>query len=292
MWLVNTAPTFTVDFGSASVGSVTVDITRSDGTALITAGVTTDNTDGTYDYSLSVANNDQLDRLKLDWTVASTSEVLTTYEEIVGSLLFTIDEARNKTITGLQTPLSSSASYSDTAVSDARRRITEQFEQRTGRSWIRRYCRVEVPGSGDRYLSLWDGHARDADGNELAGDGRFRNVASVMSATVNGTTVSTSNIVVDGSYLVLKSGVWSSSTIANPFNVTVEYEYGFKPVPAEANDAGLRVALATLVASDVSDYASTFTNPDGTLSYPQGGLVYPSRVWEWLKQHPRPVMVA
>lgn len=117
MWLVNTAPTFQLDVGTASVGSVTLTITRAGGTALVTDAATTDNSDGTYDYTLAVGSNDQLDLMRLTWRIVSTGEDIITYEEIVGRLLFTVEEARKfgakaDASSGL-TPLESSAEYTE-----------------------------------------------------------------------------------------------------------------------------------------------------------------------------------
>lgn len=287
MWLVNTSPTFGVDFGAASVGAVTVTITRSDGTAVVTADPTTDNADGTYEYQLSVANNNRVDLLRLDWTVTSTTETITVYEDIVGSLLFDIDQARNKTITGNQTPLSSSVTYADSEIARMRELITEQFEARTGRSWVTRHCRVELHGNGAREINLRDGHPRDADGRMSGGPGRFYDVQRLIAVSIDGVSTPLSEFDVHGRK-VLRSTIWPRATLDNFFNVAIEYEYGVTPVDLEAEENGLRMVVANLVPSDLSAYAMTAAAAGESISFPQqsGGLVWPPKVWDWLKANP------
>ncbi len=288
MWLVNTAPTFGIDFGDASVGDVTLTITRADGTAVVTDDATTNNNDGTYSYQLAKANNTQLDRLKLDWEIVPTTEVVTLYEEIVGNLLFAIEQAQNKTLSGQQTPL---ASKSAVDIAAARQEITEWFEQKTARSWIRRYCRTELSGSGTRVIDLRDGRNRDTSGNPVGGQGRARDIAEIISVAIGGTSQTVSEFQIDGSKLIHTGGSFSRGTIIDPFNVVVEYAYGHNPVPLEATDNGIRMAMKLLVPSDVPAFASSFTGGDSTATYPTGGFVLPSQVHQWLKRH-QPVLVA
>lgn len=289
MFLVNTEPTFGVSFGDASVGTVTVTITRANGTAVDTDAATTDNADGSYSYQISRADNSQIDTLRLDWKVVSTDEVVTLYEDIVGSLLFTIAQARDKTITGQQSPLSSTVNYPDSAIARMRELVTEQFEQRTGRSWVSRHCRVELHGTGARWLSLRDGHPRDADGRMSGGPGRLYDVQRLISVSVAGVAGDVADYTLHGRKVVGPTS-WPRASYDSLFNVVVEYEYGVTPINLEAEENGLRMAIANLVPSDVSAYAQTLAAAGESISFPQqsGGLVWPPKVWEWLKANPAP----
>lgn len=288
MFLVDTAATFGIDFGTgATVGTVTVDITRADGTLLVDDGATTDNGDGTYSFELSSSLNDQLDLLRLEWTVVSTSEVVPTHEEIVGSLLFTIAEARGARFTGQQAPLSDDTVFPDSEIARMREQITRRFEQETGKSWVRRYARVEVPGTGTFSLPLWRGVARAADGNSVGGPGRARGVSQILSATANGTTVDPAIIVPKGNRLLRTSGFWPASTQSDPLNVVVEFGYGDDPVDLEARENGLRTVVANLIPSDLPDYAQTISQSDQSLSLQQnqGLRTVPVKTREWLNRH-------
>lgn len=292
MFLVNTAATFGVDFGTgSSLGAVTVDITRADGTLLVDDGATTDVGDGTYTFELSVGLNTKIDLLRLEWTVTSTSEVVPTHEEIVGTLLFTIAEARGARFTGQQAPLSNTTTFPDAVIARTREQIVSMFEQKTGRSWVRRYCRVELPGTGGHVLSLAGAHARAADGNSVGGQGRHRDIAKITSATADGVSITPADLVVDGFRVLHTSGTWPAPSTSEPLNVVLEYEYGLDPVPLEARENGLRMVVANLVPSDVPDYAQTFSLAGESTSFQQtdalrGMLrVYPEKVREWLDRN-------
>lgn len=287
MFLIDTEPTFGVDFGTTTVGAVTVTITRANGTAVVTADPTTDNSDGTYSYQLSKANNSQLDTLRVDWTVTTTSEVVTLYVDIVGSLLFTIDQARNKTITGQQTPLSSTVTYPDSDVARMRELVTEQFEARTGRSWVSRHCRVELHGTGSREINLRNGHPLDADGRMSGGPGRFYDVQRLISVEIAGVAQTVGDYTLHGRKVIAPTS-WPRASYDSMLNVVIEYEYGVTPTNLEAEENGLRVAVATLLNTDLSAYAMTAAAAGESISFPQqsGGLVWPPKVWDWFKANP------
>lgn len=294
MYLVNTAPTFRVDFGSASVGTVTVDIIRGDGTLLVDDGATTDNTDGTYDYTLSVANNDQIDQLKLEWTITSTSEVLVTYEEIVGSLLFTIEQARGfkakADATSALKPLGNVNEYTDAMIVAQREEITDLIEGWTGRSWITRYARVELSGRGGYELDLADGETRTADGYHLHRPGRLNDIGQILSVTADDTAITTTNFVVRGRKLRRTDNTYPLATIADPFNIIVEYVYGIPYTANGADRIGQLLLVDRLVPSEISDRALSVDSEYGTvrLVQPGGPMQNVSRIPEvndWVNRH-------
>ena len=285
MWRVNTDAIFQVDVGSESAGAATVDVTRANGTSIASGAVAVDNADGTYSYTLSSTVNDQLDRIRLDWHFGT--QTLTTFEEIVGNHLFTVEQARNRESSGQQTPLSDTDDYPDSQILRKRTELTEAFEENTGRSWIRRYCRVETSGSGTRVLRLNGGIPRDSVGNRIGGAGKFRDGARVISATIGGTSVTTTDLEISGGYVYHKAGTWTRGTVTDPLNVVVEYAYGLDPVPYEATDHALRELVANLVRGDLSRYVQTSTTSEQTISYPQGGFTWTPQTKEWFKSQPR-----
>lgn len=291
MWLVNTSPTFNVVLGSASVGVVTVTVTRSDGTAVATDAATTDNNDGTYSYELAVGDNDRLDLLRLDWTT-DTSEVTTTHEEIVGSLLFTIGQARAASSTGLQAPLSSVSDYPDPILMGWREHITAQFENRTDRGWVRRHCRIETSGTGSRALSVWSAEPRTSDGSPLLRKGRKR-PSKVIAATVNGIALDPADVQISGGHLLRTDGAWTRGTTADPFNIAIEYEYGDTAVDPEAHRHGLAMIVTKAQPSDIPNYATAYNSRDGSQTLiTEQGWTYPRDVWEWLRNSNKRVVFA
>jgi hypothetical protein len=164
--------------------------------------------------------------------------------------------------------------------------ISRQFEQETGRSWIRRYVRVETPGTGTHVLPL-RGVARAADGNAVGGPGRSRGPINVISVTANGDTVDPAILVLEGNRLLRTSGFWPAATVSNPLNVVVEYGYGDDPVDPEARENGLRMVVANLVPSDLPDYAQTISQGGESFSLQQniGLRAVPVKTRDWLDRH-------
>lgn len=265
-------------------------VTDSNG-ATITPGSVSKPSTGTY--RSTVDGQEDLKTLKAVWSgvLAGSAVSFIQRHEIVGSLLFTEAQARARTITGQQTPLADADLYPDSAIARMRDLLTEAFERETGRSWIRRYCRVELTGNGQHVISLAKGEPRDVDGDTVGGPGRLRHIAKPIAASINGDPVDTADLKVSGRNIIHTAGVWPKASIADPYNIIIEYEYGAHPVPVEANENGLIEAVKRLQASDVSASAQSFSTPTGATTFPPGGYVWAPKTFQWLKRH-RPVLLA
>jgi hypothetical protein len=282
--LVNTGPTtitktWYVDGTPTDVGDVTIGVTDANGTEVVAAGAaTTNNADGTYDYALPIQTD--LTILKVEWTDDSSGEVLTDTVEVVGSYLFSIAEARAYNIVGGQTPLSSTSSYPTSKLVEWRDQIAQMFEQRTFRSFTKRYARIELAGDGSTVLYLGDGFATTDWGDRAGGVGRFLDIRRIISVTVNGTAVSLSNVkLVNNGMLRRINGSWTSATSTDPLNIVIEYEYGMENY--EARENGLRLLAANAIPSDVSSRATSFSDEDGTFRL----TTLPVQVEEFLRSY-------
>lgn len=282
--LVNTGPTtltktWYVDGVATDVGDVTIEVTDANGDEVVASGTaTTNNADGTYEYELPIQT--ALTILYVEWTDDSSGAVLADTIEVVGSHLFSIAEARNYKIVGNQTPLSDTDDYPTATIASWRDQITDLFEQRLQRSFVKRYARVEMSGNGKSYLWLGKGEAVTSDGDRAGGLGRFRDVRKVISVTVDGTSVSLSDVkVLSNGKLIRLSGSWPVGTQTDPLNIVVEYEYGLEN--PEATENGLRLLLANSVPSDVSSRATSYSNEDGSFRL----TTFPVQVEEFLKAY-------
>lgn len=264
-------------------------VTDANGDA-VTTGAVSKTAVGVYEASLD--GQADLKALTAVWSGVLNGNAIefTEVYEVTGNLLFTEAEARGKTITGQQTPLSDTDAYPARAIKRMRTLLTQAFERETGRSQIRRYCRVELPGSGTSLIDLTSGVPRDVDGNESGGPGRHRDIAKIIAATIDGTAVDVNTLEPAGRRVHRQSGVWNRATRDDPLNVVIEYEYGLHPVPIEANENGLIEAVNRLQASDVSRYAQTFSRPDGATTFPTGGFVWASKTFQWLKGSKGPLV--
>jgi hypothetical protein len=278
-----------------------VTVTNGNGTVVDEDAATTDNEDGTYDYTLSLANNTRIDVLKLIWTL-DTGETVTTFEEIVGNLLFTVTSAREfgakSDATAALKPLASTTEYLTVTIAAERVRITDDLEYWTGRGWVPRYARVEFSGDGSNCLQLRKGVCRTADGYVLNRPGRFNDIAVVLSASVGGTAVTLSNVEIDpvSENLILKSGVWTRATVADPYNIMVEYVYGPPYLIDGVDRIAMKILVDRLVPSAYPDRALRVEGEYGTtqLVQPGGPMKNVARVPEvndWVQRHDHRVLV-
>lgn len=243
--LQNTAGTISQQWYEDGVavdpGTVTVTITRADGTPVVTAAATTGTGTGARSYAVSTAQTAQLDRLTLTW--ASTSKgTLTGYLEVVGGFLFSLADMR-----ALE-PLNNTTKY-PTATLIATRTLAEQaFEDVAGVAFVPRYTRETVQGgySHTDLLLSW------------------QRVTAVRSVSIDGVAMDLSNVQVrpDGR-LNLYLG-WTAYTVFPFINaVTVGYEHGYPVTPARVARAVLLLARSWLMSGPIDDRASTFTSVDG-----------------------------
>lgn len=282
--------TWYVDGTATDVGAVTVGIIDANGDEVVASGTaTTNNSDGTYTYSL--ANQADLDVLYLTFTRSDTSAFQTSRIDVIGNLLFTEAQARSARITGLQAPLSDASAYDDELLAEWRDRIAEQFEDKAGHSFIRRYCRLELTGRGTHKLAVWDGEARTSVGDEVGGQGRF-SPRKILAASVGGTAITASNVKIQGGQFIRTDGLWTPATSADPFNVVIEYEYGDHPVSIEAREKALEFLLHNAVPSDLAGSALSWSNEDGSFSRDTSGWAYPTAVYEFLKRRDERLPIA
>lgn len=119
-----------------SVGPVTVDVTRGDGTSIATGAPTT--SDGNvHTYSLAAEDNDRLDLLRLDWRDAGDVR-MTTYCDVVGGFFFTVAEVR------AFDPRIDNNLANDAKVRQLRREVEDSCERITGTAWVPRYRRLNI----------------------------------------------------------------------------------------------------------------------------------------------------
>jgi hypothetical protein len=268
--LRNTGPTTLTkawyeDGVQVDAGTVTVGIVDADDTTVVASGTATSKSGSgsstTYSYTLPIQT--AVKELTITWTRADTDAALTDTVEVVGGHLFNLNDARTFTVSGAQTPLSSSVTYPDGTIAEARDRITGMFAQHCGVSFIPRYARLELPGTGTRSLTV-----------------QHRRISTVLAATINGTAQTASNIepVWNDRVLWHKTGVWSAATSSNPRNVTVSYEHGYQQVPSDIRRAALLLLLREVVPSDIPDRALSLTNEFGNMRLAVPGVDYPTGI--------------
>lgn len=229
-------------------GTVTVDVARADGTALVTAGATSGATDAPRTYALSAALNDRLDYLTATWKVAGTA-VATTAIEVVGGYYASIAQIRASHAT-----LVNMTKYPDAVVLAARWAVEDEFERITDRAFVPRYWQGRRSGSGGDALVLPHWQLRQVRLLRFYTDGATYTSASstelaAIPASPEGVAVRTDGNVFD----------------AGCANVLVGYEHGTDRPPADILRAFYTRVRAVLndPNSGIPDRATTYTPTGG-----------------------------
>lgn len=256
-----------------AAAAVTVTVTDEGGTVVINAQTATKESTGIYFIDLGIANTADVNKLYAVWTGTweSVSQKLRSNHEIIGFPIFTEAQARSFDVA----QLNSASDYADEAILDERQKITELLEQWTGVSWVSRYNRVKLEGEGDRIISPPSFH-----------------ITKVLSCTVLGETVATSNFEIDSNagFIHRKDGFFEKPTSAFPLPVVIEYEYGWDYIRNGVDRIGLKLLVDRIVASNIPDRATSFNDELGNIALVTqgGGFKNPTRIPEvnqWIDEN-------
>lgn len=234
-------------------GVTTLTITReSDGSAVVTGAATSGTLATPRTYALTGDKTALLDRLTAVWTSAAQANnspaTITQVYEVIGDWLFTVAEARAAHPDLVQ------ATYPDAQIAAARERITEWFEQICGVSFVRRYRRVTLSGDGSEALMLPNGRIETVRGADLRTSG-----GATWTALTSGELADL--YADDGGVLLRESlGLWTTGRR----NVRIAYEHGWEHPPEPIKRAAIRLLLAQVFPSNLSDRALSETNSLGT----------------------------
>jgi hypothetical protein len=243
-------------------GTVTVTVTRADGT-ILTSGQAAGTGAGSRTFALTAGNTTLLDNLTAAW-VSPGAGTVTTEVEIVGGFLFTIAQAR----AALSDP-----TYDAQKIRDARTRAEQDIERALNYALVPRY---ETATLDIRYRPM-----------RLRSDATL--VRSVTVAGVTWTSDQLAAVSAFGGFLTFARGLWSTSTTR--FDVVVGYERGLTNPPAGASENTLALALGTLVpdtTSGIDPRAESVITVDGTVKLrASDGQFSALGVNEWVRANRR-----
>lgn len=224
---------------TVDAGTVTVTVTRDDGTTILEDAATTkDDSDPdniSYTVDLTADHTGEVDRLTVTWT-SSSQGVQTTHVEIVGALYADIPAIRS------QAGLDDKAKHPTARILEARGEVETRVEVATGLAWVPRYGAETHVGSG-----------RDA--LQLARTGPTRRILSAVETDSNGddTTLDTSGWTVDPATGLVTRDPGSFSTA---FRYRIAYEHGHATPPADLRRAAL-AAIRYLLTGEVGGLSGT-----------------------------------
>lgn len=233
-----------------SAGVPTVTLTKPDGTAGPASGTVTRISTGVYDFALDATSTVSPIWHDVTWTgnIGGKPTTIHTRVEVVGAFLFTVDQALTWDGGAIQAAIGATDAAKET-IQAKRLEIGDRFERLCRVSFYRRFARETHDATGGDIL-LWHQRATD-----------------LVSVKVDGVADSVSNYILD------PRGILRAASNYRPnwpiregiSNVTVEYIHGWEQVPGPVSEAGLRVARAQLVPSNIGDRATSITSDAGTI---------------------------
>jgi hypothetical protein len=245
------------DGGETAVdpGTVTVTITRADGTAVTTAAATTGSGAAARTYTLAAQT--RLDHLTAVWTGSAGGRQVTTRHEIVGG--FYADLAELRTLDSL----SNVTKYPTATLNRARWQAESRFEDATGVAWVPRHDRQVSFGDRTTQLML-----------------RWPRPRSLIAVSIDGTAATDLTLfsLYETGLIERTSGVTWPRGYTSSGNVIVEYTHGYDRPPED-----LRLAFLTYVrylildtTSRIPDRASSYSTDFGTFQLVTAGFNRPT----------------
>jgi hypothetical protein len=227
-------------------GTVTVTVTRWDGTELAADAATAGTGTDARTYNLTPATHTALlDRLRIDWESPSKG-VQTSYVEVVGGFLFSISEFR-----ALGTAYANTTNYPAETVADMRTTVEQALEDACNRAFVPRYELETVNGEYGRLVRT-----------------RWPKVRTVRSVTVDDVAGTVADYVALREGMLYASGYWT----VGYGNITVGYEHGDSSPPMRIKRAALILAKRWITPGAADDRAINVSNETGTYALFQAGV--------------------
>ena len=218
---------------AAAAGTVTVQVTRGDGSTVLPAGTATTvpGTPGVYQRTLTAAQTANLDVLTAVWTDSGDSSTTTTLHAVVGGVYFTVAEARS-------TDVSIDGRYSAGAIIAARQDVEDEFESICGVAFVPRWSRVRLSGDGTGRLVLPDPMPR-----ALRSIWVYNSSTTYTALTAG--ELAACHLDPSGTIYRRDGGVFADGAL----NVVAEYEHGYAAPPAEIKRYAIKRLRQTLSES-------------------------------------------
>lgn len=233
----------------ADPGTVTVNVTRADGTVIVTGGATAGTATAERTYALSVAQTAVLDRLTVDWIVSGVT-VASTEVDVVAAPWFSNAELRSA-----QPTVSVAADFPADEVADVRLRVEWLFERVTGQRFVPGYAYRTIRGASGFDLVLPHPPVRRVRSAALYDDPSSSPVETLGAVELAAIPPSESGVI------TRYSGLWSSRW------VKIGYEHGMVAPPPDLKSAAMLYTrhLLTGGSSGVDMRVLAQSAPDGSM---------------------------
>lgn len=216
--------------GVAPTAAPTVVVVDADGTTVATATTTAGTGTGVYTYALPSAVRTNLGRYTatFTYTISATSYTDEVALELVGQLLFDVQELRDT-----YPDLADTSRYTNAEVRAARDEATERLEAAAGVAFATRRTTATLSGDDTTRLVLPHVEVQQVTYVEVDGDALTGPELAYVELDPSGILVRT-----DGK-------LWPEGVR----NVLVEYDHGYEATPGPVRRAAMRLAVEALVPS-------------------------------------------
>lgn len=233
------------DQATAPSGPVTATVKRLDGTAVAGSPFTATDTGGMSAFTLPAQSD--LDTYTVDWaaTVAGSARTERDYVEICGGYLFELAEAR------AAPPPLDATKYPAALLETLRVEVEQEAERISRKTFVPRFTRVAVAGTGNEYL--------------MAPHTDLRVLRAVLVDGVAWTVDQLARVGLSESGVLDLQGWWPVPYPVGRRNIVLEYEHGRDMPPYDIRKAAI-VRLRTragLTDTNVPYRSTSFTAPDG-----------------------------
>lgn len=233
---------------AAPAGTVTVGVTKADGTEVLPGTATSGAGSSPRTVALTAAHTAELNLLTATWTDGGDLSAHTTLVELVGGYYFSVAEARASDST-----LADTAKYPDAAILVARREVEDDFEQICDVAFVPRYRRERLDGTGCGELLLPTPHVRRVVSiREYSSPTTYQSWSAGELAGIQAHP--TGRLVSSQRHFA-----WGDR------NLVIEWEHGHDRPPGRVKTAGMRYLRYRLneSLSAIPDRATGFTVTDG-----------------------------
>lgn len=231
----------------ANPGTVTVTVTRADGTVIATAQATSGATTAARTYALTAAQTATLDRLTVVW-VASSVTLATTEVDVVAAPWFSNAELR-----AAESSVADLGKFTAAKITLARLQVEAFIERCTHRRFVPGYVLETVPGTVSSDLVVSHPDVRVVRSAVLYSD-----LSAAASETLAAGELST--LPASGAGIISRhSSNWSTRW------VRIGYEYGLRQPPPDLKRAAMRLCRELLVnepKGQVPDNATNFSSSE------------------------------
>jgi len=215
---------------TAATGSVTVAISKADGTTL-TGGTATADGDG-YTFTLTAAEHTAaLQRLKITWSATVAGRAITDveYVDVIGARYFQLWELRR------MKGLNATSQFTNDDLKAVRDSVEEFVDDFTENAWSERYARDTFDANDSTRIHVLNG-----------------NVNSIVAVTLAGVAQTLTNWTITSDGLMRTDGDSFASSLQGGQELVIEYTWGNEQCPSDLKQAMLKLARHYLLSTDSS----------------------------------------